>query len=155
MWRAASLSVVFLSERAGDGGPRLELARDESEVEGWVGMAAREGSGSSAIGETSFAGSTKGPACGVVVQAGLYGQRSETREMAGLSGVEAMVRFPARRKKHLCVPCVRQQVGNRASASAVNGDSASKQGATESSSRSRAQRRLTPSRLICGFSCIC
>src|SRR5438270_4297623 len=106
----------MLSERAGDGGPRSELARDENEVEGWMEIAATEGSGSSAIPETYFAGSMKGPLWGVEVQAGLYGQRSKTRETAGLSEVDGVVRSLARRKKHLCVPCVRQQVGNKASA---------------------------------------
>lgn len=147
---------MVLSERAGDGGPRFEFARDKKEMQGRVATATGEAGELCPIQRMSFADWPKGLLWGVLVHVGLYGQRSETRETAGLSPVEAESPLtPDKRRKHLCFPCARQQTGNEAVPVALNGDSASSQGPTKSKSRNRAHARLISSRLICGFICTC
>jgi len=146
---------VVLSERAGDGGPRLQFARDKKNVQGRIAIATREAAKLSSVSETSFAGSPKGPLRGAVVKEGLYGQRSETCESACCPEVEEVSFSLVKRMKHLCFPCVRQQVGSEASVIASYEEKASNEGPTDSKSRNRAHRRLIPSRLICGFICIC
>lgn len=69
--------------------------------------------------------------------------------------MEAVSLCIAKRVRHLCFPCVRQQAGNEASVIAWGEEKTSSHGPTESTSRNRAHRRLIPCRLICGFDGIC
>ena len=57
--RVASLSVVALIESAGDGGPRLQLARDGKEVQHRDVMLTKEVVPLSAVQEAFFAGGPK------------------------------------------------------------------------------------------------
>jgi hypothetical protein len=51
---------VVLSERAGDGGPRLQFARDKKGMHGRVVTTMREAETLSPVSQMSFAGEPKG-----------------------------------------------------------------------------------------------
>jgi hypothetical protein len=83
------------------------------------------------------------------VTCGVFGQCSVTCETAGWP--RSRIPDPVCiRKKHLCLPCERQQAGSDASA-ALEAAKTTRHGATDSSSRNKALRRLIPSQRICGF----